>query len=132
MKTQKPVRQLASVSLLFLALSLIGCSEPAPTKADALVVFKQATRWASLLGDKTIKINSFKISGGGTQKISGLTLYKMDFAAEIEYLKDYAPAADCNGSDCRSYKAGEMREITGVICFQMTATGWEGQGLDCS
>lgn len=123
-----------------------GCSPGNPRDADGASVLRHQVESQ---GRGLIRLVGFRKTSGRRSALLGVTMYTMDFSAEIEFLKDacyggglsahaYLPprydrsglpvSEDSAGSCFRVHVSkGEHREVTGSLPFEgIKNGGWRG------
>ena len=130
------VRMPKLVVAVFTVLALCGCGgQPSPSEGR-----KELERQIQAQSNGLIKLVSFDKTNGVNQEVQGMSLYEMDFTAEIEFLDDciwdgeqiYTPMNFRAQRGERSVfnigwkKAGkgQHKKVNGQFMFQSTEQGW--------
>lgn len=88
-KNWKWQKLLGMTLLLGFGQMLLSCNgTPTPSELTARKVFENKGPVKSLINEGAIRVNSFKKTNGQMTEVNGAKMYKMEFEAEIESLKD--------------------------------------------
>lgn len=128
-------------SLIYIALFAIlsGCTGGSPSESDARQVFEFENNgyWSYQIKSGVVKVLSFKKVDGQSGEAFGVKFYKMDYEAQLEYLKNIPRrnGYDCGSGwteiarwvNCDGHKAGDKFNVKGKIEFEKTEKGWKGK-----
>jgi len=119
-KCSKAKNVLLGTIALFLVFLFSACSAK-PSEADGKKAFEDGSYFRRDLKEGSVAIKGFKKVNGQTMEAFGVKLYKMEYEAEIEYLKEeggflFPPYI---------YKKGDIRRVKGTIMFEQTEKGWK-------
>ncbi len=95
-------------------LLLAGCSSVPTSWAGKKVL---SMKWA-----EEARVVSFKSTKEQDMEFLGKRIYRMDYEAEIEYVKDVPGILFIQG-----HKKGDREKVTGTLTFTKTEKGWEGE-----
>ncbi|MDI6729420.1 MAG: hypothetical protein QMD44_10915 [Thermodesulfovibrionales bacterium] len=109
------------LGFFLIILMLIGCASK-PSEADARKAYEDKN--AKLFKEGVIRINSFKKVNAIEGELFGVKFYKIEYDAEVEFLKDYI-IGDAVFGGVRVEK-GRITKLKGkYITFIKTEKGWK-------
>lgn len=125
-----------AIAALLLSL-LMACGERAPSERSAEALLKSE---AERCGEGLLEVESFRKTNGQTGEISGVRLYHMYFAAEVEFVTDaFAPKAykPWCADEVTPFRrrmgdfveSGTIRSLTGRVTFADSERGWLFESL---
>ena len=118
--------------LIYIALFAIlgACTGGSPSEADARKEFENKSKWSYKIEKGIVKVLSFKKVNGQSGEAFGVKFYKMDYEAQLEFLKNTPRRIGClefMEGDCGGHKAGDKVAVKGEIGFEKTEKGWQGE-----
>lgn len=111
------------LALLFSAVTVTCSGAGVPSQSDGEKVFKH-TNGAIKRG--IWKLHSFSKTNGQQGEVFGVKVYRLDYAAELEYAQD-EPDAFGNTGGSGLHKKGDIVKRNGSLRFEKTEKGWKGQ-----
>ncbi len=123
---------LCNHSLICIAIFALlgGCTGGTPSEGDGKREFENKSKWSYQIKNGVAKVLSFKKVNGQAGEFMGVKFYKMDYEAQLEFLKNTPRRIGClefMEGDCGGHKAGDTITVKGEIGFGKTEKGWQGE-----